>query len=53
MIIFERIDIMIEIIGNFNTAKCFATTLEDGAREQIKQVCDTLHTLARSKRITF
>ena len=32
---------MIEIIGNFNTAKCFATTLDDGAREQIKQVCDT------------
>ena len=32
---------MIEIIGNFNTAKCFATTLEDGAREQIQAVCDT------------
>ena len=32
---------MIEIIGQFNTAKCFATTLEDSAREQIKQVCDT------------
>ena len=32
---------MIEIIGDFNTAKCFATTLEDGAREQIKMVCDT------------
>ena len=32
---------MIEIIGTFNTAKCFATTLEDGAREQIKAVCDT------------
>ena len=32
---------MIEIIGNFNTAKCFASTLEDGAREQIKAVCDT------------
>ena len=32
---------MIEIIGQFNTAKCFATTLEDGAREQIKAVCDT------------
>ena len=31
---------MIEIIGQFNTAKCFASTLEDGAREQIKQVCD-------------
>lgn len=23
---------MIEIIGNFNTARVFATTLEDGAR---------------------
>ncbi len=32
---------MIEINGNFNTAKCFAATLEDGAREQIKAVCDT------------
>lgn len=32
---------MIEIIGNYNTAKCFASTLEDGAREQIKAVCDT------------
>lgn len=32
---------MIEIIGTFNTAKCFASTLEDGAREQIKAVCDT------------
>ncbi len=32
---------MIEIIGNFNTARVFATTLEDGAREQIKAVCDT------------
>lgn len=32
---------MIEIIGNYNTAKCFASTLEDGAREQIKTVCDT------------
>ena len=32
---------MIEIIGNFNTAKCFATTLDDGAREQLKEVCDT------------
>ena len=27
---------MIEIIGNFNTARCFATTIEDGARGQIK-----------------
>ena len=32
---------MIEITGRFNTAKCFATTLEDGAREQIRAVCDT------------
>lgn len=32
---------MIEIIGNFNTVRVFATTLEDGAREQIKTVCDT------------
>ena len=32
---------MIEIIGTFNIAKCFASTLEDGAREQIKAVCDT------------
>ena len=32
---------MIEIIGKFNTAKCFATTLEDVAREQIAAVCDT------------
>ena len=32
---------MIEIIGNFNTAKCFTGQIEDGARGQIKQVCDT------------
>ena len=32
---------MTEIIGKFNTARVFATTLEDGAREQIKTVCDT------------
>lgn len=32
---------MIEIIGQFNTAKCFASTLEDMAQEQIKAVCDT------------
>ena len=32
---------MIDIIGKFNTAKCFASTIEDGAREQIKTVCDT------------
>ena len=32
---------MIEIIGQFNTAKCFTGQLEDVAREQIKTVCDT------------
>ena len=32
---------MIEIIGQFNTAKCFTGQLEDAAREQIKKVCDT------------
>ena len=32
---------MIEIIGQFNTAKCFATTLEATAEAQIKAVCDT------------
>ena len=32
---------MIEIIGEFNTAKCFTGQLEDVAREQIKKVCDT------------
>ena len=32
---------MIEITGKYNTAKCFATTVEEGAREQIKEVCDT------------
>ena len=32
---------MIEIIGQFNTARCFATTLEETAREQIRVVCDT------------
>ena len=32
---------MIEIIGAFNTAKCFTGQLEDVAREQIKKVCDT------------
>ena len=32
---------MVEIIGKFNTARVFATTLEDGAREQIQAVCDT------------
>ena len=32
---------MIEIKGEFNTAKCFATTLEGIAYEQIKAVCDT------------
>ena len=32
---------MIEIIGEFNTAKCFTGRLEDAAFEQIKNVCDT------------
>ena len=32
---------MIEIIGKYNAAKCFAATLEDVAFEQIKSVCDT------------
>lgn len=31
---------MIEIIGKYNTAKCFASQMEDAAQEQIKQVCD-------------
>ncbi len=31
---------MIEIIGKFNTALCYATTMDDGSREQIKAVCD-------------
>ena len=37
----RKVYIMIEITGKFNTAKCFATTVEDGAREQIMAVCDT------------
>ena len=32
---------MIEIAGQFNTAKCFATTLEEQAAAQIRTVCDT------------
>ncbi|MBP3665616.1 MAG: RtcB family protein [Clostridia bacterium] len=32
---------MTEIIGTYNTAKCFATTIDDGAREQLQLVCDT------------
>ena len=32
---------MLEIKGNFNTAKCFATTVGDNAIEQIRAVCDT------------
>lgn len=31
---------MIEIIGTYNTAKCFTDRLEDGAREQIQAVCN-------------
>ena len=32
---------MTEIVGIYNTAKCFATTIDDGALEQIQSVCDT------------
>lgn len=32
---------MIEIIGQFNTAMCFAATVGDNAAEQIRAVCDT------------
>ena len=32
---------MIEIVGQFNTAKCFTSQLEDMAAEQVKTVCDT------------
>ena len=39
---------MLEIVGAYNTAKCFATTVDDGAREQIKAVCDT-HAFADAK----
>ena len=31
---------MIEIIGKHNTSKCFASTLEGEARDQIQAVCD-------------
>ena len=31
---------MIEIIGKYNTAKCYAKTFDDGAREQILAICD-------------
>ncbi len=31
---------MIEINGQYNTARCFAKTLESSAEEQIRQVCD-------------
>ena len=39
---------MIEITGKFNTARIFATTVEDGAIEQIKAICD-LEAFASSK----
>ena len=42
---------MIEIIGNYNTAKCYASTLEDGAREQIRTVCDMKEFAASKIRI--
>lgn len=32
---------MIEIIGKYNVAKCFTNQVEDGAIEQIKQICDS------------
>ncbi|MBQ9746278.1 MAG: RtcB family protein [Clostridia bacterium] len=31
---------MIEIKGKFNTAKCYATTVDEGALAQIQSVCD-------------
>ncbi len=31
---------MIEIIGKYNTAKCYTNELEDGACEQIKAICN-------------
>ena len=31
---------MIEITGKHNTAKCYTNTIEDGAAEQIRSVCD-------------
>jgi len=31
---------MIEIIGKYNTAKCYTSTLEENAYEQLKAVCD-------------
>ena len=42
---------MIEITGNYNTAKCYASTLEDGAREQIRTVCDMKEFAASKIRI--
>ena len=39
---------MIEINGTHNTAVCYTDTLEDGAREQIKSVCD-MEAFASSK----
>ncbi len=39
---------MIEITGKHNTARCFATTVEDGAQEQIRAVCD-IEAFASSK----
>ncbi len=32
---------MIEIKGIYNTAKCFATTMDEGSMEQIQGICDT------------
>ena len=39
---------MVEIIGAYNKAKCFATTIDEGALDQIKGVCDS-ETFAASK----
>ena len=39
---------MIEIIGTYNMAKCFTEQLEEGAREQIRSVCD-MEAFATSK----
>ena len=31
---------MIEIVGKYNSAKCFTSVMEDSAREQIQTLCD-------------
>ena len=42
---------MIEVTGAYNTAKCFTDMLEDGAREQIRSVCDMAEFAAAKIRI--